>query len=80
MLPAGSWLFTVVSRGTGVLRSVSPRRPRELPARLESPFIVSIDLLTVAYAVSEAYIALVNSIFQSFQLCGAQSKQVQSRV
>ena len=63
MLPAGSWLFTVGSRGTDVLRSVSPRRPRELPARLESPFIVSIDLLTVAYAVPEAYIALVNSLF-----------------
>ena len=38
-------------------------RPRELPARLESAFIVSIDLLTVAYAVPEAYIALLNSLF-----------------
>ena len=63
MLPAGSWLFTVGSRGTNVLRSVSARRPRELPARLESAFIVSIDLLTVAYAVPEAYIALLNSLF-----------------
>ena len=50
---------TVGSRGTNVLRSVSARRPRELPARLESAFIVSIDLLTVAYAVPEAYIALL---------------------
>ena len=63
MLPAGSWLFTVGSRGTDVLRSVSPRRPLELPSRLESPFIVYIDLMATAYAVPEAYIALVNSLF-----------------
>ena len=66
MLPAGSWLFTVGSRGTDVLRSVSPRRPRELPARLESPFIVYIDLMATAYAVPEAYIALVNSLFSRY--------------
>ena len=63
MLPAGSWLFTVGSRGTDVLRSVSPRRPRELPSRLESPFIVYIDLMATAYAVPDAYIALVSSLF-----------------
>ena len=63
MLPDGSWLFTVGSRGTDVLRSVSPRRPRELLSRLESPFIVYIDLMATAYAVPEAYIALVNSLF-----------------
>jgi len=63
MLPAGSWLFTVGSRGTNVLRSVSARRPRELPARLESAFIVSIDLMATAYAVPEAYIVLLNSLF-----------------
>ena len=79
MLPAGSWLFTVGSRGTNVLRSVSARRPRELPARLESAFIVYIDLLTVAYAVPDAYIALVNSLF-SRTSSAELSKQVQSRV
>ena len=56
-------MFTVGSRGTNVLRSVSARRPRELPARLESAFIVSIDLMATAYAVPEAYIVLLNSLF-----------------